>query len=78
MDDAQLRAAITAASFSKLESEGRLHRCGGCIKWMTKGCPQEKLGGDGYNRGPSYKAIACCEFVATAGVAGASNGEDKS
>lgn len=58
----------SAAWVAKLESEGRIHRCGGCAKWMTKSCPQERLGNDGRSRGPSCKAIACPEFTAAPGV----------
>lgn len=68
MADIELRAAITAAWVAKLESEGRIHRCGGCRKWMTKSCPQERLGNDGRSRGPSCNAIACPEFSAASGV----------
>lgn len=69
MADAELRAAITAVLFAKLENEGRIHRCGDCGKWMTRGCPQEQLGNDGRNRGPSCKALPCPEFRAASSVA---------
>lgn len=73
MADAELRAALTAAFVAKLESEGRIHRCGDCAKWMKPTCPRERHNNlTGRSIGPASLDIACQNWAA--GVQGGGNG----